>query len=546
MGGGRDRGERAILPPPLSSLLHEKRTESHRDVCAALDRCPRESTGEQLRAQGVLAAPAGKPSDKLLLGSGVYGSVTEAVVAGHPVAVKHVPAALGRRRRRRQMQKKKKKNTGRGEDEDGDEDGDEEEEDLLLLGSLLREDVACAYLSGLVLGMVCPNFMLVHRGFISKNSPENKMEFLMISELAEGTLAQWLRSSRKKRDHIFGSPEQILPLVLQLCMAVCAATSALDIVHNDLYFKNVLWISNAASPSHRIRYALRRGGEKQQQRQQRYCVTSPILLLVGDLGISSSPAVLENDHDSLQRRMHSRKKVPGVTRLVDVRFDRHILEYVDLPPLKRDLAIVFNSFLECIAAALPLPPHQSGQEKVAPMARWLSAALVVLDDAAVETPNDVVCVVEAIFSRESLRAAGIREDIVHEDPALELAAGVLPPVYDVLRPDAHAVAQNHALEYILRSRETFASQQRVVLPGPLEGAMLLTSPAAVSHSRRQLPQLQTVRSPVSYRRPPPSAAAAAAARGGRGEEDEEDEEEERVAFGSAALILSVALDPMRI
>lgn len=497
--------------------LHEKRAEYHRDICAALDRCPRESTGEQLRAQGVLAAPAGKPSDKLLLGSGVYGSVTEAVVAGHPVAVKHVPAALGRRKR--------KKKTGGGEGE-----GEGEEEDLLLLGSLLREDVACAYLSGLVLGMVCPNFMLVHRGFISKNSPENKMEFLMISELAEGTLAQWLRSSRKKRDHLFGSPEQILPLVLQLCMAVCAATSALDIVHNDLYFKNVLWISNAASPSHRIRYAL--------GKHQRYCVTSPILLLVGDLGISSSPAVLENDHDSLQRRMHGRKKVPGVTRLADVRFDRHILEYVDLPPLKRDLAIVFNSFLECIAAALP--PHQTGQGKVTPMARWMSAALVVLDDAAVETPGDVVCVVEAIFSRESLRAAGIREDIVHEDPALELAAGILPPVYDVLRPDAHAVAQNHALEYILRSRETFASQQgAIVLPG------LPPSPAAVSHSRRQRPQLQTVRSPVSYRKPP--SAAAAATGGGREEEEEEKEEkDERVAFGSAALILSVALDPMRI
>ena len=286
------------------------------------------------------------------LGKGVYGTVYDAILMNrkeyweHDIAIKCV-------------------NTF-----------DDEKKRKIIFKRLLREDMAYAFLNALVHQKIVPNFNLVYRSFLHSYSAEEKMcSFLMLMEKANGNLKEFV--VRKKE--LFYKPKVFLGCLLQLFMAILACGIHLDLVHNDLYLKNILYteIPKTDLVYHAFgeTYAL--------------CDTT-YLFKISDFGICSSPSFLENDHHEMTRHAENNRKTDSLKNFA---FSNHILEYVNIPAYCRDAVTLLRSF-----RGFDVHPICS---------TFLKNSLELLDRQKPSSIKELSYFVHGIFSDKFLRACGL-------------------------------------------------------------------------------------------------------------------------------------------
>ena len=132
-----------------------------------------------------------------------------------------------------------------------------------------------------------------------------------------------------------GLPDSIAYTVVQSClqvfMAIAAYGTHLNVVHNDLYLKNILFNE---IPKTTLVYKFR---------NQTYILPQcEYLFKVSDFGICSGPTWLRNSHQEMTQMTKERRTVSS---LLDFDFSNHILEYCNVPPHTRDSAILLRSML---------------------------------------------------------------------------------------------------------------------------------------------------------------------------------------------------------
>jgi serine/threonine protein kinase len=251
-----------------------------------------------------------------------------------------------------------------------------------VLTKMMREEMAYAYLNALVFLRICPNFALVHKSFLSRHRQQHKMYcYLLTMEKADGNLREWI--SLKKPDSNtkwVSSPSVFMFAVFQLFVAITAYGTHLNMVHNDLYLKNILYNS---IPKTTMIYHFR---------NRTYTLPNcEFLFKVSDFGICSSPTYLQNEHRDMVLMTKERRHAPS---LVEFDFSNHVLEYGNILPFARDSAILLRSLL--YAADV----HSSCRA-------WLTNSLKLLDDNMPHTASELGNFVNEIFSKRFLQRAGI-------------------------------------------------------------------------------------------------------------------------------------------
>ena len=255
---------------------------------------------------------------------------------------------------------------------------------------MLREEMAYAYLNALVFLKTCPNFILVHKSFLSRHKKRNDMYcFLMSMEKAQGTLRQWICEKYVEEPH------QFMYCVLQVLIALVTLARHLHLVHNDLYLKNILY--NKITPT-QIYYKL---GDKTYKIQANY------LFKLSDFGICSSPTYLTNEHEDMN---HMTSKKRPSSDVCNFDFSNHILEYPNIPSYTRDVAV----FLRSLTAVSSL--HTSCKI-------WLDYSLRYLAKCMPNNPLKLEQFVHVILSENTLRSCNLSPSMFKvslEDPSCEV------------------------------------------------------------------------------------------------------------------------------
>lgn len=251
----------------------------------------------------------------------------------------------------------------------------------LTLARMLREEIACAYLNSLVFLRVCPNFVLVHKSFLSRHTKkENIFCFLLSMEKADGNFRQWT----KEKAAVFREPFNFMQCMFQIFIAMVVYGTYIDMVHNDLYLKNILYNN---IPKTTFVYQFR--GRKY------YLNRCEVLLKISDLGICSSLQYLKNSHKDMCNIASTKRHASS---LVDYDFAHHVLEYTSIPAFCRDAVTVLRSvgFISYLHPACKA---------------WIGESLALLDARRPDTAAKLGDYVEAIFHRECLAKCGISPNI---------------------------------------------------------------------------------------------------------------------------------------
>lgn len=287
------------------------------------------------------------------LGKGVYGVVYEAAVMGRDgvykkVAVKNITT----------LDRPKDRET--------------------IFARMLREEIAYAYLNALVFLRVSPNFALVHKSFLSRHHRRNDMYcFLLCMEKSDGNLKEWMSKSVAKH------PWNFMCCVFQIFMAMVAFALHLNLVHNDLYLKNILY--NRISKTNFVYYF----------KSQKYTLSNcDFLFKISDFGICSSPTYLQNNHHDMT---HMAQEIRQANSVVDFDFSNHILEYENVSPFARDSAVFLRSLIN--------------SDIHATCKTWVYNALNILNDWKPASPTDLGDFVKAIFTRDFLQRAGLSPNL---------------------------------------------------------------------------------------------------------------------------------------
>ncbi len=309
-------------------------------VQLSLKRYPRDTGLEDLRSVLKVCGELGK---------GVYGVVYEAKIMGRDgsyqkVAVKNITTL------------------------------DRPDDRETIFARMLREEIAYAYLNALVFLRISPNFALVHKSFLSRHQRRNDLYcFLLCMEKADGNLRQWITKSAAKEPHRFMS------CVFQIFMAIVAFGIHLNLVHNDLYLKNILY--TRISKTNFMYYF----------RTQKYTLSNcEYLFKISDFGICSSPTYLQNNHHEM---IHMAREKRHANSIMDFDFSNHILEYENIIPYSRDSAVFLRSLLYADV-------HSTCKT-------WIYNALKILNDWKPSSSTDLGDFVKAIFTRDFLQRAGL-------------------------------------------------------------------------------------------------------------------------------------------
>jgi serine/threonine protein kinase len=280
------------VPPSL--YLHSSVAERWNlleNIQRILSRFKRATTIQELR--GVFSV-SGE------LGKGVYGIVYSALMRVKPVAGSHIAV--------KSISTKDRPNDRLG-----------------LLKRLVREEAACAFLNALVLLRVCPNFVMFYKAFLTRNYKRTNLHhYLILMEKADGNLKQWVDTRAGKTLPAYMS------CMLQICMAIVSMASHVDLCHNDLYLKNILYNEIYSTHYTYVCYG------------RTYTISNcRHLFKISDFGICSSPTYLKNQshmemHDMTPEQRH-------FTGTADFDFSKHILEYNNVPPFARDLIVFLRS-----------------------------------------------------------------------------------------------------------------------------------------------------------------------------------------------------------
>lgn len=276
----------------------------------------------------------------------------------------------------------------------------------VVLEKLMREEIAGAYLNALVFLDVCPNFAVVHKAFLNRHPQDyNTFYYLLCMERADGDFKKWL--SITATDSSYKHASMTVPFmsaVLQVFMGLAAGGIHLNIVHNDLYLKNILF--NRIRPTTLI----------YQLRKRTYVITAAkYLFKLSDFGICSSPTHLKNSHMSMTKMTRHRRQVGS---LINFDFANHILEYQDVPPFARDAVVFLRSLLY-------FPDVQ-------PVCRaWLQNALMHLEHLRRNKPQTLqgaeglLDFISDIFSDRFLRRAGLPTSLF--DPVVSQSSHTVAP-----------------------------------------------------------------------------------------------------------------------
>lgn len=200
---------------------------------------------------------------------------------------------------------------------------------------IMREIQAFGYTNGLVYLRICPNFTLAPRTFFAKvvttaqqSGETKKMRSsfccMIVMERESGTYKEWLVANGAN-----APVNEILGHVLQMFMGIAALAKHLEMCHNDLYFKNVLY--STCQPVN-IKYIL--------MGSTFYVPNSTLNIKISDFGIATSPKVLRIGHTELG---HLVTKKLALSSFTDFDFSNHILDYANIPPYARDSAVVLRS-----------------------------------------------------------------------------------------------------------------------------------------------------------------------------------------------------------
>lgn len=340
---------------PTSLQLHSSVAERWNlleNIQRLLSRFSRATTMQQLR--NILSVEGE-------LGEGVYGIVYDAILRAKPVSGCHVAV--------KSISTKDRPADRRG-----------------LLKRLVREEAACAFLNALVLLRVCPNFVIFYKAFLTRNHKKTNLHhYLILMEKADGNLKEWVKTHHSRDLRSFMS------CCLQICMAIVSMTSHVDLCHNDLYLKNILF--NEIYPTN---YTYVCYGRTYTLPACRF------IFKVSDFGICSSPTYLDNStHMEMHDMTPENRHFTGVT---DFEFGKHILEYRNVPPFARDL-VVFLRSMSYYAA------HEACKH-------WIHAAMFVLNERIRKgyfyNANDIREYVTIIFDGKFLFRNGISSQLFQQ------------------------------------------------------------------------------------------------------------------------------------
>lgn len=154
---------------------------------------------------------------------------------------------------------------------------------------------------------------------------KNMLCCMIMMERETGTIRDWLKNA--KPGHL--RTADVMSVVLQIFMAVCAMGKHLELCHNDLYFKNILY--SRCDPREMV-YKL--GGAQYSIRK------CNMLVKITDFGIATSPKVLFKSHTDLSHLVRSNVAVRSHS---EIEFTHHILDYEGVQPYARDAAVVLRT-----------------------------------------------------------------------------------------------------------------------------------------------------------------------------------------------------------
>lgn len=332
-----------------SNASVQQRWDNHVAVQLSLKRFTRGTKMEDLR--GVLRVTKE-------LGKGVYGVVYEATLIGKKVqniAIKSVNTL------------------------------DDPQNRETVLGKIMREGMAYAYLCALVCMNICPNFALVHRAFLTRHSQHNKMYcYLLVMEKADGNMKEWVHLQKdinvSNSQKWISEPHVLMSAVFQIFMAISACSQHINLVHNDLYLKNILY--NRISKTTLVYHF----------RNRTYCLCDcEFLFKISDFGICSSPTHLDNEHNDM---VLMTKVCRRVNSLLDLDFSNHILEYQNVDPYARDSIVFILSLLHS--------PDMHASCKT-----WLLNSLKYLDTIKLNDVSNLQIFISSIFSKNFLQKSGL-------------------------------------------------------------------------------------------------------------------------------------------
>jgi hypothetical protein len=362
-------------------MSSQERWNQHLEIQKALKKSPRDSTLNSLVENKFVQIHQ-------KLGTGVYGTVFDASLSSISSSQNHAMPSLAIKFVIAEDNQSNRK---------------------YIISRLLREEVAYAYLNGLVFLQICPHFSLVHKSFITTttrttssssssslinessssskwkeneddfytsygiNSPsyyhypkpesatftttaapedlpmpysiiaapstqknKNKMkkktrrdeyQFLICMERASGNAKQYF-------DHCGAAIASSIPIfICQLLLGIYSYTKHFDIVHNDLYLKNILF-HELPSPMDFVYHF--------DDNTVIVLSSCSVFFSIGDFGICSSPSFLENSHQEMADLTTESR---NLSSFLTFDFSKHILEYKNVNPYCRDIATLFRSIL---------------------------------------------------------------------------------------------------------------------------------------------------------------------------------------------------------
>lgn len=170
-------------------------------------------------------------------------------------------------------------------------------------------------------------------------------------------MERWEASLEQCGDAFLGRAESWSDVLFQILSALTCLSSAFEIVHNDLYPRNVL-VRHLSCP-HAIFYGMAGAW---------YVLNCSVMVAISDFGIASSPLLGTPDHRPEVSCPHP-VSLPAGTRYSSIPLCSHVLRFYNLPPYSRDVYTVLKWSLYWGGTGLPR----------ASTAAWLSELLRSVD-----------------------------------------------------------------------------------------------------------------------------------------------------------------------
>lgn len=163
-------------------------------------------------------------------------------------------------------------------------------------------------------------------------SAEPSYHFILCNERADGNAKEWFESIQGPV-----TAEHIVTFLTQMFVSIIAYTTHFDMVHNDLYLKNILYTKQNAPFTFVYNIHV--------TQNDYYTIALPncdVLFTITDFGICSSPSHLSLDHMAINDLASSQQYAES---LVELDYGHHVLEYKNIAPRVRDIVVLIKSLM---------------------------------------------------------------------------------------------------------------------------------------------------------------------------------------------------------